>query len=430
MSTIGLKLLSSTIGVGSVQDYLSLGLQEHLFRGSELDVFGFVQKHLISFGVLPSPETILEKVGAHSLVDAPEPPEFYLVEAEKRYLQTTIKKMLTDAQEPLSKQDPEKAFDAIFNIMSDLHLQKHRNHIIDFRDAADIVKAEYIKQKKMDEVYSTKFGWPTLDDMVGGLRSGDLCSIVGRPASGKTFMGLYTALNTWDQGGTPLFLSMEMENALIAQRLASISSHKSLTQIMKGMLATPSYQALMKHLGGLKKKEKPFWCIDGNLTASTDDLQSLCRQLKPSSVYVDGAYLLSHPDRRMSRFEKITENAERLKKDIASKLGIPVVASYQFSREAEKKKKSHSKHKEEVGLEDIYGSDAIGQLSSVVLGLFEEESIETLVRRRVEILKGRSGEVGSFLINWEFMKMDFSEIPSVKDADGKLHEDTSDMKFL
>lgn len=708
MSSIGLKLLSSVVGTGSIQEFIGLGLEEHLFRGSEVEVFQFINKHVMSFGVIPSVDTVLEKVGGHALVDASEPPEFYLVEAEKRYIQSALKKMITDTQECLVKQDPDAAFDMALNIISELHLQKHKRHIIDFRDAADVIKAEYIKQKQMDESYITKMGWPSLDNMVGGLRGGDMLSIVGRPAclsgetriyisrkskgsgrwyslaqvyqgmsgcsithkrgwssgkpwdlsiatktqslmddnltglntieevlktgvkttytvvtssghscrytldhmlltpngytplgelsvgsevicahkkskkpkskspyrkeictklpfspyptkvingsvyhrvleqravfdaslngvslnafleglrsnpshgyvfsksglhvhhadhdsshnsegnlvlisnsdhgklhskesntrrhfglnevapekivsitlfgeeetydlvmadpynnfiaggivthnSGKTFLGLYSAEQTWMHGGTPLFLSMEMPNIQIAQRVATMNAHKPLTQLLKGMMSSSSWKAFQTSLHALKKKEKPFWLIDGNLATSVDGLVSMARQLKPSAVYVDGAYLLTHPDRRISRFEKITENAEALKKRVATELDLPVIASYQFSREAEKKKKSNSKHKEEVGLEDIYGSDAIGQLSSVVLGLFEEESIETLIRRRVEVLKGRHGETGSFLINWDFINMDFSEIPSKKGADGKLHEDTADLQFL
>jgi hypothetical protein len=70
-----------------------------------------------------------------------------------------------------------------------------------------------------------------------------------------------------------------------------------------------------------------------------------------------------------------------------------------------------------MGLEDIAGADAIGQIASVVLGLLQEESIESLMTKRFEILKGRSGEVGSFDTNWVFdlpgNAMDFSEVPKM-----------------
>ena len=37
-------------------------------------------------------------------------------------------------------------------------------------------------------------------------------------------------------------------------------------------------------------------------------------------------------------------------------------------------------------------------------------SNETLAQRRVEILKGRSGETGSFTTRWDFVNMRFDEI--------------------
>jgi hypothetical protein len=49
-------------------------------------------------------------------------------------------------------------------------------------------------------------------------------------------------------------------------------------------------------------------------------------------------------------------------------------------------------------------------VSSIVLGLYEEESVETVQSRVIEILKGRKGEVGRFRTRWDFHKMDFSEV--------------------
>jgi hypothetical protein len=89
---------------------------------------------------------------------------------------------------------------------------------------------------------------------------------------------------------------------------------------------------------------------------------------------------------------------------------VPVVISYQFNREVKKGAKAAN-----VGVENIAYTDAIGQLSSVVLGLLQDESVETMMQRRIEILKGRSGEQGSYDINWIFdvgpKFMTFSEIP-------------------
>jgi hypothetical protein len=38
----------------------------------------------------------------------------------------------------------------------------------------------------------------------------------------------------------------------------------------------------------------------------------------------------------------------------------------------------------------------------------------------VQILKGRSGEEGRFNINWDFKKMDFSEVEPIDDEDERF----------
>ena len=127
------------------------------------------------------------------------------------------------------------------------------------------------------------------------------------------------------------------------------------------------------------------------------------RQLKPDAVFIDGAYLLKNHKVR-DRYQRVAENADLLKTWVANEIG-PCCCSWQFARSASKKKKG-----EETDLSDIAYSDAIGQVSSLVLGLFEEESVETLTQRKVKVLKGRHGETGEFLTNWNFNEMDFSQI--------------------
>ena len=140
-----------------------------------------------------------------------------------------------------------------------------------------------------------------------------------------------------------------------------------------------------------------MWIADGALSATVEDLQMLARQLQPDLLIIDGAYLLRHPNVRLARHDRINTNVEDIKSFLAEALNIPVVQTFQFNREATKKKTL-----DEVGLENIAGSDAIGQLSSVVLGLFEEESIETKLKRVIRVMKGRNGETGEFTINWRF----------------------------
>lgn len=411
MSTIGRKLLSAAVYSGDVQEFMGLGLTPALFKESEGILYSFVRDHLQKYGKLPSPVTIEETQGLeNALVEASEPPAYYLQGVERRYLQNSMKAFMNEAGAVLKEEggDPMQAFDILLNGVSGLNRHKNRNNLIDFRDAAEMVYGEYVKQKTMGDDYGLMFGWPSVDEMTGGLKPGDFASFVGRPASGKTFKLLYNALNAWDSSKTPLFFSMEMSKTVIMQRMAAMYSHKPLTHLMKAEMTTKAFSAMMEILQKIKEKQESLWIVDGNLATTVDDIIMLTQQLKPSAIYVDGAYLLRHPNPRTSRFERQTENAEWLKQRVATDLGIPVVASYQFSKEMAKKQKAGG-NQSKAGLEDIYGSDAIAQLSTMVFGLMQEDSVETQKERIVEILKGRNGETGRFRINWDFQGMDFTE---------------------
>jgi DnaB-like helicase C terminal domain len=149
----------------------------------------------------------------------------------------------------------------------------------------------------------------------------------------------------------------------------------------------------------------PFWVVDGNFKATVEDIWVAARQLKQDAIFIDGAYLLKHPTER-DRYRRVAENADLIQQELSNI--APTVCPWQFSREAAKKIKN--KGPDQVSLEDIGYSDVIGQVSSLVLGLFEGDSPETVKQRRIEILKGRNGEVGGFITRWDWVGMHFEEV--------------------
>jgi hypothetical protein len=196
--------------------------------------------------------------------------------------------------------------------------------------------------------------------------------------------------------------------------VSAMHTHTPITDIKNAEL--PNFpinveKNFFQKLSGIKDHGSKFWIVDGNLTSTVREVFALCHQLKPDVVVIDGAYLLAHENHKLDRYTKVAENIEMIKR-ACTRLGLPVILSYQFNRQAAKKKDS-----KEVGLDDIGYSDAIGQTSSIVLGLFEEENVSTMKSRMINILKGREGATGSFSVNWDFKKMDFSEIPKEKEKE-------------
>jgi replicative DNA helicase len=422
MSTSGRKLLSSLIASGDVNAFLKMGLEPYLFKDGEVILFEFISSHLGKYGKLPSPETVEATAGlADSLVQCGEPPKFYLDEVEKRYLHNLLKGGVNEAAALLTNHSQDEALAALTKIVMEQYKRKNRRHITDFRDAANIVYKAYVAQKSATSAVGLPFGWDSLDEMSGGARAGDFISFVGRPMMGKTFKMLYTSHVAWKKANRrPLFVSMEMMATILQQRLAAIDTKTHLTQLMKAELSSKAFNAMMGNLTELKNMAKPFWIVDNNVVKTVDDLVMQCQILQPDCVWVDAAYLLKHPNSKIGKWDRQSENAEAMKERIATDFELPLICSYQLSKESAKNKKKNKDEK--ASMEDIYGADAIAQISSIILGLFDfENDIEAAKKRRVQILKGRSGETGEFLINWDFSsKMDFTEFKPEAVADMQL----------
>lgn len=426
----GKLFLSASVADQSVTNFLQHGKIEHLFRANEVEVFTFVRDFVKQYAKLPTPETIEAHTG-ETLLPHKETPDYYLDLMQARHTELACKQAMKTASDHLlpDNKDPDAALKVLTEAVMQLATQKHQKQIVDFRDAYDVIVPEYVQQYNA-EGGRLFLGWPTFDEMSTGITRGDLVSFVGRPAAGKTWQMLHAAHSGWMaanlayaktgkpevlEGASRLFVSMEMDTLPIEQRLAAMQAKIPMSLLKHASLSTAGLKKLKQGLTEIKGFGAPFWIVDGNLTATVEDIWSLARQLKPAATFLDGAYLVKHPTER-DRYRRVAENADLLKSELAPL--CPTVCSWQFAKTAAKK---NAKKGEKVSLEDIGYTDAIAQVSSIVLGIFEEESVETLKRRMIEILKGRGGEIGQFFTKWDFDNMSFEEV---------LDEQVEELKFV
>lgn len=401
MAQEGVRLLVSLIDSGSkgFAKFLDYQFSEDMFRGDEQVLYKYCRAHAMKYGKLPDRKTLKKFAKGESIPlptkdDITEPPEYYYDGIEERNLKLNLLKAMKGAEE-LRMDSPEKSLEILTSRIVELNHHKQRTRLINIiEDGADIIDAEFAKVLHGEEG-GLQFGWPTLDAMSGGLRGGDLVSIVGRPGMGKTYMALHGMINAWNTNYTTLFVSMEMQATPIVQRVVSMYTHTSIGELKTGQVSSKKYKNMKLLMEGLSGGQG-MWVADGRLSVSVEDLALLCHQLQPDVVYIDGAYMLRGADPRAKRYERVNQNCEDVK-ILAEELSIPIVQTFQFNRGMTKKKEI-----EDVDLEDIAGSDAIGQLSSLVLGTFQDENIETKLARRIRVLKGRNGEQGEFMINWRF----------------------------
>lgn len=415
--SIAAGLLASLVDSATgLSDFIRLGLSPELFKGpEETAMWGMTHAYVVKYGQMPSRARYAEEKLDLPLIH-PDPVEWYADQLRSRHTHQLLKQTILDVQLHLNADSPKMGLEAMTSAVLHLTRTTFKRKLVDFStEGAELILSAMKAKKLQGENYGIRTGWPTLDGMVDGVLGGDVLTIVGRPGQGKTYAMLYTAEHAWDkQNKNIMFVTMEMKPLPIAQRLAAVNTKKPITQLKKAELSTAAEKDLFKKLNSYQDHGR-FWIVDGGLTATAQDIILLARQLKPDVVYIDGAYLVKGDDPRQQRWDRTTAVLERIKGDLAESLDIPVSISFQFNRQGGKK---------DAGLEHIAYADAVGQLSSVVLGLGlsdNEDSVEAINKRRVEILKGRSGEMGGFDIHWRFDQgpnfMDFTEVKAIEKED-------------
>lgn len=416
MFNLGSKAILRFVQDENALAFIKAKLSPQLFKpGDELAVYTYVQAHLSKHRTLPKLETVLAQFPVLKEQGALEPSSYYLELLLNRFEYETIDKANLASQQILAndKTATKQALTVLDTARKSIIEQQFRQQIMDVGPEAKTYLMNSYHGMSTKDTPLILFGWPYLDNMVGTLMPGDLVSIVGRPGRGKTWFTLFSALHNWHElQRNVMFVSMEMNTLAIVQRVGAMYTHAPALQLKHGKMASGTLKAFSTGMDKMKGEAGHLYVVNGNLMAEVDPLYTLAVQLGVDVMVIDGAYMLKHPNRRLDRFVRVAENVE-LMKQAGEQLELATISSWQFAKTASKK---NPKKGEVVTMDDIGYSDAIAQTSSIILGLMQEEGVETMNRRMIELLKGRSGEEGQFYVNWNFATSDFRQIEDTPTA--------------
>ena len=411
-----IMLMSALLVEADSVKYIDLRINEIIIGEGYKDLYVYIKGFVSEYGKLPEISTVKDKFD-FTFYKPAETAEFYRDELFQAYRRKKIYDMCKQANDKSKVGEYDQAIQDLTLSISELNLINYQDDIIELSSSGlEIFQDQQNKLLLGEGIDYIPTGWDTFDVHNGGLAGGDVLSIVGRPGTGKTYLTLYIALNAWKNFGKAiLYVSMEIKPDMLIQRIIAMYTGTYVSNIKKGTISSMKKKQVITQLETLEDMPN-FWIVDGNLSSTVSDIENWVTELKPELVLVDGAYLLEPEQNNgwsVSNHVKIKDSCEGMKKRIAAKKDIPVVLSYQFNRESTKAKET------DAGLEYIGGSDSIGQISSFVLGLFEDDNKANQVRtKKINILKGREGEHGVFIIRWlfnqQFPTMCFDEIPKLE----------------
>jgi replicative DNA helicase len=246
------------------------------------------------------------------------------------------------------------------------------------------------------------FGLPDLDNIIRGLRPGNLAIVAGRPGTGKTVLGVGLA----DQiairkGGSALIFSLEMGQAELAKRSLSAMSGVSQSRIESGE-ALQDGDAIAAITAAVHRMSTADVRICDKEALTFARICSIARfqhRAKPLDVIViDYMGLIgSDPSARFQNRNQELGSFSRGLKALAKELQIPIVALAQLNRSIETRGDAKPK------MSDLRDSGEIEQDADMIIMAHRDMNSEHGQNgiTEIDVVKCRHAKPGFCLLQFQ-----------------------------
>ncbi|RJG10944.1 replicative DNA helicase [Pseudomonas cavernicola] len=264
------------------------------------------------------------------------------------------------------------------------------------RDHIEILQARSDKKGELDGLST---GLSDLDDNLQGLKPGQMITLAGRPAMGKTTLAMNIAEDVALRQKLPvLVVSLEMSKSQLMDRLLSAVGKIPLNKIKDG--SAPADHGTALNVAAAKLRDAPLLVTD--LPCMTvPRIRSIARRMKHKHggmglVVIDYIGLIEGEGN--NRTEDVSTMSRQIKL-MARELGCPVLILSQLNRGCE------SRPDKRPVLSDLRDSGAIEQDSDIVLFVYRDEVYHPNGQYKgvAEILvrKNRDGEIGTVFTSFQ-----------------------------
>ena len=265
-------------------------------------------------------------------------------------------------------------------------------------DVLDRIEARRVQ----DTMFGVPTGFAEFDSRTDGLQSEDFCIVAARPSMGKTSF----ALNVCDtacvsQGYPTLFLSLEMGNPLLVERMLAARSRINLKTLRTGGDLSIEEQVRLAN-AATEIKAAPLYVVKRPSRVITEIVNEIRRYHARhllSLIVLDYIQLVQSDNTRDSEVQALTKISAALK-GLTREIAVPIMALSQLNRAIE----GRSKEERRPRLADIRGSGSIEQDADLVLFLDRPERYDKNDRpgeADAILAKNRNGEPWDFVLDFD-----------------------------
>lgn len=249
--------------------------------------------------------------------------------------------------------------------------------------------------------YSLYTGITDLDNMMCGLHRQELTIIGARPGVGKTTLALQIAEYIASKGIETAFISLEMSDFQIIQKMITTKTRVNSYKMRLGTLETQDLEKI--GIAGAEIAELPIHLVTRARTIQ--HIENIARKLKNKSdlglLVIDYIQLIKNNSKFNNREQEVADITRTLKL-LSLELDIPIIGLCQLNRNASKA---------EPTLADLRESGSIEQDADNVLFLYREnENEENIVDVTLKIAKQRAGETGKIYLKFNKANSEFKGV--------------------
>lgn len=245
-------------------------------------------------------------------------------------------------------------------------------------------------------------GFRDLDNLLLGMQKTDLTIVGAVPGMGKTSWMLSAALNMARKGARVGFVSQEMGDDQITNRLLSLESGVNLQSVRSGKMSMEDFRRYTTAGGNLANLDSKI-LIDQN-TVTPDILRGKVMKWAGEGgidvLFVDYLQIMSSGGlfKPSERVQAVGYFARSLK-TLAREMRIPVIAAAQLNREIA------NRQDKRPYLSDLRESGEIEQNADVVLFIYRDDyyndASEHPNQAEIIVSKHRNGPTGSITLHFE-----------------------------
>jgi replicative DNA helicase len=350
---------------------------EEAFARSVLE---FQFSHLQKYGNPASKEVLESRFVDISFVQPSSEVGWLIDQFRERYARAEIETALVTLARRITKESPDAVIDEISNELYRIREATRSKKTEISSDEYDQVLRDYWNSTESTE--GITYGFRQVDEVLKGLKKGELVYVIGRPKRYKSWMLMKSMVEAQKAGARAVFFTLEMEIPEMFQRYACMASGISWSAFKNRELMPMDMDLMTKNLAQINENSQINIIKPPRGERSVHSLKMIAKEHGADIIYIDQLKFLESTvkvkaDMRFREIEYINEDL----KDACSE--FPIYIAAQFNREA-------AQLSEMADLSKIGLSDSIGQTADVILGLHQTEDMRKSRVLQLGVIEARS----------------------------------------